>query len=158
MALATIGLGSNVGDRQAHINQALVALAALPASHLEAVATIREYAAVGGPKQPPYLNTVCRVSTTLGPRDLLRQLQAVEAQLGRARPDAVRWGPRPMDLDLLLYDTVILNDPDCTVPHPRLHERAFVLEPLVELDPDAYHPVLRMTACALLEHLHSKTP
>lgn len=156
MARAYVGIGSNLGDRHAAVEQAITRLSALPESYLRARSRTREYAAVGGPPQGPYLNVVVELVTNLTPHLLLNALAAIEQALGRQRPDAVRWGPRPMDLDLLLYDDLILTEPELTIPHPRLHERAFVLEPLVELAPHAYHPVKRCTALALLEQLRAE--
>jgi len=127
-------------------------LKALPDSTVRNVSAVREYAPSGGPPQGPYLNAVVELSTALSPRDLMTRLQDLEASLGRTRP-AVRWGPRTMDLDLLLYGDLIVSEPDLTIPHPRLHERRFVLEPLAEIAPEAYHPVLRCTARDLLQHL-----
>jgi len=155
MARAYVGIGSNVENRHAAIEQAIARLSALPQTYVRARSRTREYAAVGGPPQGPYLNAVVELVTNQTPPLLLNALAAIEQALGRQRPDAVRWGPRPMDLDLLLYDELILTEPELTVPHPRLHEREFVLEPLVELAPHAYHPVKNCTALALLEQLRA---
>ena len=125
---AFIGLGSNLGDREATVE---AALAALPG--VTAVSRLRETAPVGVVDQPPFLNGVARLETELSPRELLDTLLAVERSLGRERRE--RWGPRTIDLDLLLYGNEVVDEPGLTVPHPRLHERRFVLEPLAELDP-----------------------
>ncbi len=103
------------------------------------VATVRETAPVGVVDQPPFLNTAASLETTLGPRELLDRLLAVERELGRVRTSE-RWGPRTLDLDLLLYGDAVHDEPGLTVPHPRLHERRFVLEPLSELAPDLVVP------------------
>jgi 2-amino-4-hydroxy-6-hydroxymethyldihydropteridine diphosphokinase len=124
---AYIGLGSNLGDREATIASAL---AALPG--VVAVSRLRETAPVGVVDQPRFLNGVARLETALAPRELLDALLAVERSLGRERHE--RWGPRTIDLDLLLYGNEVVDEPGLTVPHPRLHERRFVLEPLAELD------------------------
>jgi len=124
---AYIGLGSNLGDREATVE---AALAALPG--VIAVSRLRETAPVGVVDQPPFLNGVARLETELSPRELLDTLLAVERSLGRERRE--RWGPRTIDLDLLLYANEVVDEPGLTVPHPRLHERRFVLEPLAELD------------------------
>jgi 2-amino-4-hydroxy-6-hydroxymethyldihydropteridine diphosphokinase len=124
---AYIGLGSNLGDREATIGSAL---AALPG--VVAVSRLRETAPVGVVDQPRFLNGVARLETALAPRELLDALLAVERSLGRERHE--RWGPRTIDLDLLLYGNEVVDEPGLTVPHPRLHERRFVLEPLAELD------------------------
>ncbi len=153
MALAYVGLGANLGDRRASLTRAVEALRGLPNSRVQGVSTMREYAAVGGPPQPPYLNAVAALETALSPRQLLQQFHALEAAAGRTRPDPGRWGPRSLDLDLLFYGDLVVNDPDLIVPHPRLAERLFVLEPLAELAPETRHPVLRLTAAELLNRL-----
>jgi 2-amino-4-hydroxy-6-hydroxymethyldihydropteridine diphosphokinase len=130
---AYIGLGANVGDREATIE---AALAALPG--LVAVSRLRETDPVGVVDQPAFLNGVARLETELAPRRLLETLLAIERSLGRERRE--RWGPRTIDLDLLLSGSEVLDEPALTVPHPRLHERRFVLEPLAELDPGLVVP------------------
>lgn len=155
MACTFIGLGSNVGDRQHYLAAALIGLKTLPHTTVRAVSTVREYAPVGGPPQGAYLNAVADVETTLSPEQLLAHLHLLEMALGRDRAGTVRWGPRPIDLDLLLYDQQIMTDPRCTVPHPRLQERLFVLEPLAELAPNVVHPSLGVTIAVLLEQLRA---
>ncbi|MBI4226941.1 MAG: 2-amino-4-hydroxy-6-hydroxymethyldihydropteridine diphosphokinase, partial [Candidatus Omnitrophica bacterium] len=126
---------------------------ASPDLRVQRVSALREYPPVGGPPQPPYLNAVAEVITTLAPLDLLRRLQALEREAGRPRPDPVRWGPRLLDLDLLLHDNQVIHTPELTVPHPRLAERLFVVEPLAELAPDLIHPVLRLSVATLLARM-----
>ena len=133
MPTAYIGLGSNLGDRGATIE---AAIAALPG--LVAVSRLRETAPVGVLDQPPFLNGAAAIETTLSPRELLTTLFAIERELGRERRQ--RWGPRTIDLDLLLYGEAVVDEPGLTVPHPRLHERRFALEPLHELDPELVVP------------------
>ena len=133
-AAAYVALGSNLGDRHAHLEAALAALAALPCTRLDAVSALYETAPVGPPGQQDYLNAVARLLTTLPPLDLLDALLAIEKSRGRIR--AERWGPRTLDLDLLLHGDTTLHHPRLTLPHPRLHERAFVLAPLADLAPD----------------------
>ena len=133
MPTAYIGLGSNLGDREATIE---AAVAALPG--VIAVSRLRETAPVGVLEQPPFLNGAVALETRLSPRELLDTLLAVERGLGRERHE--RWGPRTIDLDLLLYADVVLDEPGLTLPHPRLHERRFALEPLHELDPELVVP------------------
>jgi 3-oxoacyl-[acyl-carrier protein] reductase len=158
--MAYIALGSNLGDRRALCEQALARLRSIPGVEVIGVSSYHETAAVGGPEgQGKYLNAVAEVRTTVGAVDLLRALQAVETELGRVR--AERFGPRTIDLDLLLFgtETIILDaDPELIVPHPRMHERRFVLEPLVEIAPLAVHPVLKSTAKDLLERLTQSDP
>ncbi len=137
--LAYVGIGSNLGDREATIARALELLDDPPALRLVRVATLRETAPVGNVDQPPFLNSVAALRTTLGPRELLDRLLAIEQALGRVRTGE-RWGPRTLDLDLLLYGDAVIDEPGLAVPHPRLHERRFVLEPLHELAPDLHVP------------------
>jgi 2-amino-4-hydroxy-6-hydroxymethyldihydropteridine diphosphokinase len=113
--------------------------------HVVQMAAILETAPVGGPPQGLYLNTVVEVETTRSPRDLLTISQGIERRLGRL-PAQERWSPRPIDLDLLLYGDTVINEQDFIVPHPRLHERLFVLEPLMEINPDFIHPILKKSA------------
>jgi 2-amino-4-hydroxy-6-hydroxymethyldihydropteridine diphosphokinase len=133
MPLVYIGLGSNLGDREATIRRALELLAADGAIEVEAVSSLRETEPVGYVDQPRFLNGAAALRTELAPRAVLERLQQVEAALGRDRTGR-RFGPRTIDLDLLLYDGVQVNEPGLKIPHPRLVERRFVLEPLAELD------------------------
>lgn len=150
---AMIGLGSNLGDRSATLHEAIRALADHPGIHVERVSTLHETAPVGGPPgQGPYLNAAATLETTLEPEELLRVLHDVEDRLGRVR--TVRWGERTIDLDLLLYDDRIIETPGLTVPHPRLAERRFVLEPLAEIAREAVEPRSGRTVCQLLADLN----
>ena len=132
--LAYVALGSNLGDREATIAAALARLDEPPLS-LVNVSTIRETDPVGVLDQPRFLNAVAAVETDLGARELLDRLLEIERDLGRDRTREQRWGPRVIDLDLILYGNETIDEPGLTVPHPRLAERRFVLEPLMELDP-----------------------
>jgi 2-amino-4-hydroxy-6-hydroxymethyldihydropteridine diphosphokinase len=129
--IAYIALGSNLGDRNAHLAHARSALAALPGSRLLAVSGIEETAPLGGPVQPPYLNQMAALETTLEPRALLLALQRIERDAGRIR--AVRWGPRTLDLDIVRFAEQEVHDPDLTVPHPGLDTRDFWRRELAEL-------------------------
>jgi 2-amino-4-hydroxy-6-hydroxymethyldihydropteridine diphosphokinase len=132
---AYVGLGANLGDREATIRRALELLAADPGIEVVAVSTLRETEPVGYTDQPPFLNGAAALETDLSPRALLHRLLAVEQELGRVRGLGPRFGPRTIDLDLLLYGAEVVDEPGLTVPHPRLAERSFALEPLYELDP-----------------------
>jgi 2-amino-4-hydroxy-6-hydroxymethyldihydropteridine diphosphokinase len=133
MTLAYVGLGANLGDREATIRAALEALPGLVA-----VSSLRETEPVGKTDQPRFLNAAAALETGLSARELLDVLLAVERGLGRERRE--RWGPRTIDLDLLLYGEERVEEPGLTVPHPHLHERRFALEPLAELDPELVVP------------------
>jgi len=135
MARAFVGLGSNLGDRAETLQRAVDALRALPETDVVAVSGFRDTAPVGIVDQPRFLNGAVELDTGLPPRALLDALLRVERVLGRDRTGVPRGGPRTLDLDLLLYGEVEIDEPGLQVPHPRLAERGFVLEPLVELDP-----------------------
>jgi len=135
---AFLGLGSNLGDRLATLQHAVDLLDAEPGITVLASSRVWETDAVGGPPQPDYLNAVVRVETDLEPRALLDACQRVEAALGRVRH--VRWGPRTVDIDIELYGDETVDEPDLTVPHPRMLERAFVILPLLELELDPVLP------------------
>jgi len=138
MATAFLGLGSNLGDRLANLQAAVRLLAAATDVVVAASSRVWESDAVGGPPQPDYLNAVIEVRTTLSPWELLAACRRVEVDLGRVRE--VRWGPRTIDVDVLLFDDLTIDKEDLAVPHPRLTERAFAVLPLLELDPDATLP------------------
>jgi 2-amino-4-hydroxy-6-hydroxymethyldihydropteridine diphosphokinase len=135
---AYVGLGANLGDREGTIAAALRLLGEHEGVRVVRVSSLRETDPVGVVDQPPFLNGVALVETELAPRELLAALLDVERRLGRVRD--VRWGPRTIDLDLLVVGDVELDEPGLTVPHPRLHERRFALEPLAELDPGLLIP------------------
>jgi 2-amino-4-hydroxy-6-hydroxymethyldihydropteridine diphosphokinase len=140
MTNAFIGIGSNLGDRETHLRRALELLGAVDRIDVLAVSRFRETEPVGPVAQGPFLNGAVLVSTELPPRELLERLLAIEQSLGRVRRE--RFGPRTIDLDLLLYGDEVLDEPGLTVPHPRLHERRFALEPLAELAPGLVIPGL----------------
>jgi 2-amino-4-hydroxy-6-hydroxymethyldihydropteridine diphosphokinase len=134
MPEAYVGIGSNLGDREENVRRALALLGADPAIDVVAVSQLRDTEPVGFLEQPRFLNGAARLRTELPPRVLLARLLDIERQLGRVRTGE-RDGPRTIDLDLLLYGDEVLSEPGLRVPHPRLAERRFVLEPLADLDP-----------------------
>jgi 2-amino-4-hydroxy-6-hydroxymethyldihydropteridine diphosphokinase len=134
---AYLALGSNLGDRLANLQAAVRALGAEPRIRVVRSSRVYETDPVG-PPQPDYLNAVIEVRTRLEPRRLLEAALAVERELGRVRDE--RWGPRTIDVDVLTFDAVVLDGPALTIPHPRMHERGFVLIPLLELEPDPQLP------------------
>jgi 2-amino-4-hydroxy-6-hydroxymethyldihydropteridine diphosphokinase len=136
MAEALIALGGNVGDARATLDQAVAAFCDGEAVRLLARSSDYRTPPWGVEDQPPFVNACIAVATSLGPRELLAHGLAVERGFGRDRARERRWGPRPLDLDLLAYDDVTLDGPDLVLPHPRLFERAFVLVPLAEIAPD----------------------
>ena len=150
MAVAYVGLGSNLGDRRAMLDGAVAELGNTPGVRVLRVSSFHETDPVG-PPQPRYLNAVAEVETSLAPRALLDRLLAVETRFGRVRGE--RWGPRTIDLDLLLHGGRVIDEPRLAVPHPRMTERAFVLAPLCELVPEGRHPVLGRTFSQLLADL-----
>jgi 3-oxoacyl-[acyl-carrier protein] reductase len=149
-ATAYIALGSNLGDRRRLLDEALRLLAEHPRVRITAVSSYHETEPVGGPPgQGPYLNAAAELQTDLAPPELLRLLLEVEGQLGRVRKE--RFGPRTIDLDLLLYGDTTGDDETLTLPHPRMHERLFVLRPLAEIAPRVRHPRLGLTVREMLE-------
>lgn len=138
-ATAYVGLGANLGDREGTLRRALELLEAADGIDVAAVSAFRETDPVGYLDQPRFLNAAARLETELAPRALLEALLGVEQELGRVR-SGPRFGPRTIDLDLLLYGELELDEEGLTVPHPRLHERSFVLEPLAELAPGLVVP------------------
>jgi len=140
MARVFVGIGANLGDAAANVRSAIDALAASPDVKLIGVSSLYRTAPVGYVTQPDFINAVALVETRLSPRALLAELHSIEARFGRAR--SFEDAPRTLDLDLLLYDDLSIDEPGLRVPHPRLHERAFALAPLVEIDPACVIPGL----------------
>lgn len=138
---ACVGLGGNIGDVAAALREALAALDALPGTRLLRASRFYRTPAWGVEAQPDFINAVALLETTLAPRALLDGLLAIERAHGRERAaDGSRWGPRTLDLDLLLHGDAVIREPGLEVPHPHLHQRAFVLVPLAEVAPDAEVP------------------
>lgn len=154
MAIAYIGLGSNIEDRIGYLKEAIRRIGNLPDTEVESASSAYDTEPMGRTDQPRFLNAVVRVRTWLPPERLLEGLLRIERELGRERKE--RWGPRTVDLDLLLYDDRVISKPGLQVPHPRLHERAFVLVPLAELDPELVHPVLGRTLKELSEEVRKQ--
>jgi 2-amino-4-hydroxy-6-hydroxymethyldihydropteridine diphosphokinase len=144
-----LALGANLGDRAENLRRALAALP--PAFTVEAVSPVYETEPMYVAAQPKFLNMACRAQTSLLPLEALRALKLLESELGRE--PAIRFGPRLIDIDLLFYEDIVFDSPELTLPHPRLHERAFVLVPLADIAPDLVHPVLKQTIAALRDQL-----
>lgn len=156
--VACIALGSNLGDRHATLHSALAAIADIPRSRLLARSSFHETSPVGPTAQPDFLNAAATLETSLPPAELLAALLAIEAAHGRDRSTGERWGPRTLDLDLLLYGTAAFSTEGLTVPHPRLHERAFVLEPLAEIAGQTLIPTRGTTVRGALDMLSRGAP
>lgn len=139
MTTAYIGIGSNVGDRPGFCRQAVRALDSADAIRVTRVSSLYETAPVGGPPQRSFINVVAKIETQMEPRALLESCKRIEHRLGR-EPSDIRWGPRVVDLDILLYGSEKVSEPDLEIPHARLKERRFALIPLLEIDPDVTDP------------------
>ena len=148
MPYAYIGFGSNVGDRLSYIRQALDCLSGEECTSVVQVSSIYETEPVGNDEQDWFLNGVVRVETDLLPQRLLATLQEIEVKLGRQQ--RMRWGPREIDLDILIYDRFCVNSPRLTIPHPEMHQRRFVLEPFTEIALGVIHPIFQERIDALL--------
>ena len=153
---AYVSLGSNLGERESLIRQALDALATLPQTTVVRASSLYDTEPVGEVMQPDFLNAVALLETELAPRQLLWNMMLIEKRLGRVRTQ--KWGPRTIDLDLLLFGDEIIEEPDLQVPHPEITRRAFVLVPLTELDPMLVHPGTGETLRAHLSRLKTRPP
>lgn len=152
-SLSAIALGSNIGESQAILEGALKTLEQTPGITIKAKSSWYKTAPVGGPSQPDYLNGAAILQVQLSPQQLLKTLLEIEQEFGRVRQE--RWGPRTLDLDVLLFDDLILETPDLQIPHPRMTERAFVLVPLAEIAPDWIEPVTGEPISQLAQKLDS---
>lgn len=151
MPTPLLSLGTNLGDREANLRNAIAALA--PTVRVTRESRVYETAPWGFEDQPSFLNMVVSGETDLSPLELLKFLKTLETELGRT--PTFRYGPRLIDLDILFYNDLILQTPELTIPHPKLHERAFVLVPLADLAPEWKHPLLQKTTTELLNQLDS---
>jgi len=157
MPLALIALGSNLGQREANIVQAIEQLDAHRAVRVTSRSGMHGTAPAGGPAgQPDFVNAAVQVETSLPPQALLHEMLRIETQLGRERLE--RWGPRTLDLDLLLYEDVVLHSAELSLPHPRMAHRRFVLEPAAVAAPHMVHPELGSTVAGMLDHLNHSAP
>lgn len=145
-----LGLGSNLGNRKKNLDDAVARIGALDEVCLITRSGYYETDPVGGPQQPDYLNCVVELQTEIEPFQLLRMFKRIEHDLGRM--PGVRWGPRVIDIDILLYGDMIIRYDNLKIPHERMHERIFVLEPLSEISPKLIHPVLKKSISELLYH------
>lgn len=150
-----LGLGSNLGDRETYIKKALHNIAQKPDIKITGQSNLIETPPLGGADQPDYINAVAAVKTTLSPVDFFNRLNETEKKLGRTRKK--KWSSRPIDLDLLIFDSEVINTPRLTVPHPRMHLRSFVLKGLCQLAPGLIHPVMKVTVEELLQRLGGRS-
>ncbi len=134
-----LGFGSNIGDRVANVRRACRLVGEIPGFRVVRVSSLIETAPVGYTDQPDFINAAAEIETDLTPRALIAAVKEIERAMGREK--TVRFGPRVIDIDILLFGDRVINEPDLVIPHPRMHERAFVLAPLAEIAPDAVHPV-----------------
>jgi 2-amino-4-hydroxy-6-hydroxymethyldihydropteridine diphosphokinase len=156
MTRAFVGIGSNLGEREYLIRKAVEALRDLPRTAVIRVSSLYDTDPVGEVEQPPFLNAAVWLETELTARELLWQMLLIEKRMGRVRTQ--RWGPRPIDLDLLFYGEESIDEPDLTVPHPEAHKRGFVLHPLAELAPDFHHPVTGEPVRKMIQKLPPNPP
>lgn len=146
-----LGLGSNIGHRAANVKRACRLIDQIEGVRLVRTSSLIETKPVGHEDQPDFINGVVEIETTLPPRGLLTEIKRIEHEMGRV--ETFRYGPRLIDIDILLFGDRIIDGPGLTIPHPRMHERLFVLGPLAEIAPEAVHPVLRKTILELYEAL-----
>ena len=156
MTQVFIGAGSNLGNREANLRDALKSLSGLPGIKIIKESPVYETDPVGGPVQGKYLNAVWEMESELSVKELLKELLSLEAQMGRKR--SVPNAPRTLDLDILFYGTQRISDGGLEIPHPRLHERWFVLKPMADIAPGFIHPVLKKSIQTLLEENFARNP
>lgn len=151
MSIAYIGLGSNLGNRETNLMDSIERLNKASKVRITKSSSFYETIPVGGPPQPNFLNGALKIETSLLPRILLIKLQSIENSLGRNR--IVKWGPRTIDMDILLFEDSIIDDHNLKIPHPLMHTRKFVLDPLAEIAPDLKHPIFNKTIIELKNDL-----
>ncbi len=152
MHIAFIGLGSNIGDKLANLKKAIEGLGKIQGTKVLTVSSLYKTEPVGGVEQDWFVNAVAEVETSLTPRELLNKLLYIEKDLGRVRD--IKWGPRVIDLDIILYDDLVMDEEGLSIPHPYLHKRGFVLVPLAEIAPKVIHPRLRKSVSELMHGIH----
>lgn len=152
MHIAFIGLGSNSGDKLANLKKAIEGLGKIQGTKVVTVSSLYKTEPVGGVEQDWFVNAVAEVETGLTPRELLNKLLYIEKDLGRVRD--IKWGPRVIDLDIILYDDLVMDEEGLSIPHPYLHKRGFVLVPLAEIAPKVIHPRLRKSVSELMHAIH----
>lgn len=153
MSIAFIGLGSNMGDKAASLKRAIEELGKVQGTRVLAVSSFYKTEPVGDVEQDWFINAAAEIETSLAPRELLNRLLDIEKDLGRVRE--VKWGPRIIDLDILLYDDLVMDEEGLVIPHPYLHERGFVLMPLAEISPEVMHPKLKKSMSELMKGIHN---
>jgi 2-amino-4-hydroxy-6-hydroxymethyldihydropteridine diphosphokinase len=152
---AIISIGSNLNNRVENCRKGIDALAGLPDIEITGSSRFYQTAPVDYEDQEWFINTAIRIRTCLGPYKLLDQLKSIERELGR-KESAIRFGPRNLDMDIILYNSEVINSKGLVIPHPRMHKRAFVLQPLCDIDPDIVHPVLKKDMRYLLNNVNDK--
>lgn len=149
-----IALGSNIGDSETYLNEAVEKIGQIPTCTVEKVSSYLVTEPYGVTDQPDFLNACLKLRTLLYPKELLKELNRIEKEAGRER--IIHWGPRTLDLDILLYDDIILEEDDLCIPHVEMHKRSFVLEPLAEIAPYKRHPVYEKTVREMLEEIQAQ--
>lgn len=152
MHIAFIGLGSNMGDKFANLKKAIEELEKMQGTKVLKLSSLYKTEPVGGAEQDWFVNAAAEIETSLTPRELLNKLLYIEKNLGRVRD--VKWGPRVIDLDILLYDDLVMDEEGLSIPHPYLHKRGFVLVPLAEIAPKVIHPKLKKSMSELMRGIH----
>ncbi len=152
MSTVYIGLGSNLGNKKENIQKALDLLNNTEGILILKISSLYETEPVGYEDQDWFINAVAQIETSISPQEILKIFKEIEAQIGRE--ESIRWGPRKIDLDILFYDQLIYKSSDLEIPHPRLHERAFVLVPLAEINKELIHPIYNKSISALISGLN----